>query len=122
MRLSAHLERIGPPPVPGGQGRGPRGALIRAVDASGLRGRGGSGFPTARKMSAVAEGGRRPVVVANGTEGEPASTKDKLLLQSAPHLVLDGAVLAAEAVGARRAIICVEEAARRTWLSVEAAI
>jgi NADH:ubiquinone oxidoreductase subunit F (NADH-binding) len=73
-------------------------------------------------MSSVAEGGRRPVVVANGTEGEPASTKDKLLLQSAPHLVLDGVVLAAEAVGARRAIICVEEAARRAWLSVEAAI
>jgi NADH:ubiquinone oxidoreductase subunit F (NADH-binding) len=73
-------------------------------------------------MSAVAEGGRRPVVVANGTEGEPASTKDKLLLQSAPHLVLDGVVLAAEAVGARRAIVCVEEAARRARLSVEAAI
>ena len=121
-RLSAHLERIGPPPFRGDQGRGPREALIRAVDDGGLRGRGGSGFPTARKMSAVAEGGRRPVVVANGTEGEPASTKDKLLLQSAPHLVLDGVVLAAEAVGARRAIICVEEAARRAWLSVEAAI
>jgi NADH:ubiquinone oxidoreductase subunit F (NADH-binding) len=73
-------------------------------------------------MSAVAERGRRPVVVANGTEGEPASAKDKLLLQSAPHLVLDGALLAAEAVGARRAIICVEEVARRAWLSVEAAI
>jgi NADH:ubiquinone oxidoreductase subunit F (NADH-binding) len=73
-------------------------------------------------MSAVAQGGRRPVVVANGTEGEPASAKDKLLLQSAPHLVLDGMVLAAEAVGARRAIICVEETARRAWLSVEAAI
>ena len=62
------------------------------------------------------------MVVANGTEGEPVSSKDKLLLQSAPHLVLDGVVLAAEAVGARRAIICVEEAARRARLSVEAAI
>src|SRR5438105_11439899 len=102
------MERIGPPPVRGDQRRGPREALIRAVDAGGLRGRGGSGFPTARKISAVAQSGRRPVVVANGTEGEPASAKDKLLLQSAPHLVLDGVVLAAEAVGARRAIICVE--------------
>ncbi len=102
--------------------RGPREALIRAVDAGGLRGRGGSGFPTARKLRAVADGARRPVVVANGTEGEPASTKDKLLLQSAPHLVLDGVMLAAEAVGARRAIVCVEQAARRAVLSVEAAI
>jgi NADH:ubiquinone oxidoreductase subunit F (NADH-binding) len=73
-------------------------------------------------MSAVAAGGRRPVVVANGTEGEPVSTKDKLLLRSVPHLVLDGVILAAEAVGARQAIICVEEAARQAWLSVEAAI
>ena len=63
----------------------------------------------ARKLRAVADGARRPVVVANGTEGEPASTKDKLLLQSAPHLVLDGVMLAAEAVGARRAIVCVEQ-------------
>jgi NADH:ubiquinone oxidoreductase subunit F (NADH-binding) len=73
-------------------------------------------------MRAVAEGGRRPVVVANGTEGEPASAKDKLLLQSDPHLVLDGVALAAEAVGARRAIVCVEQAARRALLSVETAI
>jgi NADH:ubiquinone oxidoreductase subunit F (NADH-binding) len=73
-------------------------------------------------MRAVADAGRRPVVVANGTEGEPVSTKDKLLLQSAPHLVLDGMALAAEAVGAKRAIICVEEAATRARLSVEAAV
>jgi NADH:ubiquinone oxidoreductase subunit F (NADH-binding) len=76
----------------------------------------------ARKMRAVAEGGRRPVVVANGTEGEPVSAKDKLLLQSTPHLVLDGVALAAEAVGAGRAIICVEQAARQALLSVEAAV
>ncbi|HEX6476545.1 MAG TPA: hypothetical protein VF005_04675, partial [Acidimicrobiales bacterium] len=81
-RLSGHMERVGPPPFRRDQTRGPREALIRAVEASGLRGRGGSGFPTERKMSAVAQGGRRPVVVANGTEGEPASAKDKLLLQS----------------------------------------
>jgi len=76
----------------------------------------------ARKLRAVADGARRPVVVANGTEGEPASTKDKLLLQSAPHLVLDGVMLAAEAVGAGRAIVCVEQAARRAVLSMEAAV
>jgi NADH:ubiquinone oxidoreductase subunit F (NADH-binding) len=52
------------------------------------------------------------VVVANGTEGEPASAKDKILLARSPHLVLDGAVLAAELVGAGQAVIVVHHAAR----------
>ena len=80
-------------------------ALIDLVAQSGLRGRGGAGFPAARKMASVAAGHRRPVVVANGAEGEPASAKDKVLLAQAPHLVLDGLMVAALAVGAREAIV-----------------
>jgi NADH:ubiquinone oxidoreductase subunit F (NADH-binding) len=57
--------------------------------------------------------GRDPVVVANGTEGEPASAKDKALMARSPHLVLDGAVLAAEMVGAREVMIVVHPAVRR---------
>jgi NADH:ubiquinone oxidoreductase subunit F (NADH-binding) len=82
--------------------------LVEMVEASGLLGRGGAGFPTGRKMRTVAAGAdRRPVVVANGAEGEPASGKDALLLGRAPHLVLDGIQLAARAVGAEEAHLAV---------------
>ncbi|HWG73544.1 MAG TPA: NADH-quinone oxidoreductase subunit E, partial [Acidimicrobiales bacterium] len=80
------------------QMRGGGAALIREVERAGLRGRGGAGFPTATKLRAVARG-RRAVVVANGTEGEPASAKAKALLIGSPHLVLDGASIAAETTG-----------------------
>jgi NADH:ubiquinone oxidoreductase subunit F (NADH-binding) len=76
------------------------------VEASGLTGRGGAGFPTGRKMRSVAGRGET-VVVANGAEGEPASAKDRLLLTHLPHLVFDGITLAADAVGATEAYLCV---------------
>jgi NADH:ubiquinone oxidoreductase subunit F (NADH-binding) len=82
-------------------------ALIDLVEAAGLRGRGGAGFPTAIKLRAVAAGRRTPVVVANGCEGEPVSRKDHALLSVAPHLVFDGAQLAAVAVGANSVLLCV---------------
>jgi NADH:ubiquinone oxidoreductase subunit F (NADH-binding) len=82
-------------------------ALIAELERSGLRGRGGAGFPTATKLAAVARG-RKPVVVVNATEGEPASRKDAVLSSLAPHLILDGAVLAAGAVGAAEVHVCVE--------------
>jgi NADH:ubiquinone oxidoreductase subunit F (NADH-binding) len=81
--------------------------LIGLLAAARLRGRGGAGFPTARKLKAVAERRGRPVVVANGAEGEPVSKKDHALLTTAPHLVLDGVSLAADALGARTAVIAV---------------
>jgi NADH:ubiquinone oxidoreductase subunit F (NADH-binding) len=82
--------------------------LIAEVGRAGLRGRGGAGFPTATKLEAVAAG-RRPVVVVNGTEGEPMSAKDRILLHHVPHLVLDGAQAAARAVGARDILVCASE-------------
>ena len=81
------------------------------MDRAGLTGRGGAGFPTARKLAAVAAG-HAPVVVANGTEGEPASAKDRVLMARSPQLVLDGAVLAAEITGASEAVIVVHRDVR----------
>src|ERR1022692_3499056 len=116
-RLAEHCARYGPA-RPAGLDRRRRQALIEEVERSGLTGRGGAGFPTARKLAAVAAQ-HSPVVVANGTEGEPASAKDKVLLARSPHLVLDGAVLAAEMVGAGQAVIVVHHSVREI---VDAAI
>ena len=99
-----HLRHFGSLPLQGR--RGPSTQLIELVEAAGLQGRGGAGFPTARKLRAVA-GRRRPVVLANGAEGEPISVKDEVLLAHVPHLVLDGAALAASAVGADDVTIAV---------------
>jgi len=111
--LREHLDRFGPLPVGVD--------VAAAADAAGLRGRGGAAFPTAVKLAAVARR-RRPIVVANGTEGEPLSAKDKTLLVTAPHLVLDGVVLAAEAVGALEAVVCVERSAPRVVAALDAAL
>ncbi|HUO49510.1 MAG TPA: NADH-ubiquinone oxidoreductase-F iron-sulfur binding region domain-containing protein, partial [Acidimicrobiales bacterium] len=81
--------------------------LLSMVEASGLLGRGGAGFPVGRKLRTVADANRTPIVVVNAMEGEPATAKDRSLLLLVPHLVLDGAVLAAEAVGARQVVVCV---------------
>jgi NADH:ubiquinone oxidoreductase subunit F (NADH-binding) len=100
VTLAAHIDRYGPLPLE------LRPAELRdRVAESGLRGRGGAGFPTATKLESVLDRRARPIVVANGTEGEPPSGKDKALLAYAPHLVLDGAVLAARAVGAKKVIV-----------------
>ncbi len=109
-RLAEHQARYGPPPS-SGLGWRHRQALIEEVERSGLTGRGGAGFPTATKLAAVAAQ-HSPVVIANGTEGEPASAKDKVLLARSPHLVLDGAVLAAELVGASQAVLVVHHSVR----------
>jgi NADH:ubiquinone oxidoreductase subunit F (NADH-binding) len=91
---NGHLSAFGPLP----DLRDAR-AIRRLIADAGLTGRGGAGFPTARKWDAVASG-TRPIVIGNAAEGEPASHKDRTLLTAAPHLVLDGLALAGRAVGA----------------------
>ena len=116
MSLAAHTRVHGPlPQVPAHQ-------LIEEVERSGLRGRGGADFPTARKLRAVAERRRVGPVIVNGSETEPASAKDRLLLARLPHLVLDGAVLAAGAVGARQVIVKVGANATDAVSALEGAV
>lgn len=95
--MANHIHRFGPRPVLSA------GSLARLVDDAGLTGRGGAGFPTSRKMQSVL--GPDAVVIGNGAEGEPLSHKDAWLLQSAPHLVLDGLALAADDITAREAYL-----------------
>ncbi len=115
-QLAAHIKRLGPRP------RGNTG-LIEVLKQSGLRGRGGAWFPTWRKWAAVAKTSQgRSVVVVNGSEGEPLSAKDRVLLQTRPHLVLDGAALAAESLGATEVVLYLSRSSRETDEVVSAAL
>jgi NADH:ubiquinone oxidoreductase subunit F (NADH-binding) len=116
MTLADHERVHGPVPRPSAT------ELIEAIERSGLRGRGGADFPTARKLQAVAARRGRATLVVNGSETEPASGKDALLLSRLPHLVLDGAVLAARAIGAREAIVKVAERAVSSQRALEGAL
>ncbi|MGO9792477.1 MAG: NADH-ubiquinone oxidoreductase-F iron-sulfur binding region domain-containing protein [Solirubrobacteraceae bacterium] len=117
--LDAHVRLHGPLPA---LARRSHEQLLDELERAGLRGHGGASFPTAKKMRSVA--GRRgsKVVVVNGTEGEPASKKDRALLRQAPHLVLDGACLAARAVGADNVFVAFCEHDSRSSASLSAAL
>ena len=104
-RYTEHLARLGALPRSTA-----RHGLVDTLEASGLLGRGGAGFPVGRKWRAMADRSHgRAVLVANGAEGEPASYKDRVLMASRPHLVVDGAILAADAVGADEIVFYVGE-------------
>jgi len=86
-------------------------AVIDEIGRSGLRGRGGAGFPTGEKWRSIrVTGAGARFAVCNGAEGEPATFKDRSLLRTNPYQVLEGLAIAAYAVGAERAYICVKEA------------
>lgn len=102
-------------------GAGSRTAPVTALEAAGLRGMGGAGFPTARKWSLVAaEPSPHKVVVCNADESEPGTFKDRELLHDLPHLVLEGMAIAAYCVGASRGIVFIrhEYGAERSRLEM----
>jgi NADH:ubiquinone oxidoreductase subunit F (NADH-binding) len=117
--LAHHLDVHGP--LPELRHRAPR-SIIELLEQAGLRGRGGAAFPVARKLGAVASRGGPRIVLANGSEGEPASKKDRVLLRELPHLVLDGVAVAARAVGADEAIVAVCESDGRGARGIEQAL
>ncbi len=100
---------------------GPRGAIAE-VAAAGLRGRGGSGFPTADKWRACVDAGGDPIVVANGYDADPGSATDRTLLELDPWAVVEGTLIAAFAVGATEAVIVVRSDATAAADAVRAAV
>jgi NADH:ubiquinone oxidoreductase subunit F (NADH-binding) len=80
--------------------------VIKEVSDARLRGRGGAGFPTGKKWSFTRECAEEPhYLVMNGGEDEPGSKKDRVLMENLPHLVIEGVILAAYAIGASKAYL-----------------
>jgi len=103
MTLESHLRVHGPLPAATPE------VLASEIERAGLRGRGGGGFPLARKLAAVKRARGRPTVIVNGCEGEPLSAKDGLLLGLLAHLVIDGALCLARVIGSSEILIAVDE-------------
>jgi NADH:ubiquinone oxidoreductase subunit F (NADH-binding) len=87
-------------------------AVLAEVEASGLRGRGGAGFPTGTKWRTVLENlpaGATPTVVVNAAEGEPGTFKDRAIIRANPFRVVEGALIAARTMGSSRLVVAVKE-------------
>src|ERR1700722_16564260 len=105
--LKGHLDAHGPLNVALYRDNSWQQSLVTSVESSGLAGRGGGAFPSSIKLELARRGGTGGTVVVNAMESEPASDKDKLLLTSAPHLVLDGAQYLAALCRADRIVVCI---------------
>ena len=123
MSYDRHVATHGQRPSGAGRsGTGLPSPLVAELTRAGLRGRGGAAFPLATKIDAVARAKGRPVVVVNGTEGEPMSVKDRMLLESLPHLVLDGAFCLAETLNTTDLVIAVDEGFHEALDAIQAAL
>jgi len=107
----AAAERLGPA------------ATIEMIAASGLRGRGGGGFPTGRKWAGIAEQDTaRRYLVCNGAEGEPGTFKDRALMRANPYQIVEGVIIAAAAIGAEEAFICLKASFEREIAAITRAV
>lgn len=80
-------------------------AIIEEVKASGLRGRGGAGFPTGTKWSFLPANGEPRYLLCNADEGEPGTFKDRLMMERAPHQLIEGMLISAFAIGSKKSYI-----------------
>ena len=80
-------------------------AIVAQIDASGLRGRGGAGFPAGRKSSFLPKGDMDKYLICNADESEPGTFKDRELMQKCPHMLIEGILIAARGAGISRAFI-----------------
>ncbi len=80
-------------------------AIIEEVKASGLRGRGGAGFPTGTKWSFLPANGEPRYLLCNADEGEPGTFKDRLMMERAPHQLIEGMIISAFAIGSKKSYI-----------------
>jgi len=117
--LAAHRVAYGPRPVRLGAAAD---ALVDDLERVSLTGRGGGHFPTAAKWRSILRAGAGGTVVVNGAEGEPGCAKDAVLLQTRPHLVLDGLVSAIEATGAADGVVWLHDGAWATARAVSRAL
>ncbi len=85
--------------------RGPQDGIIQELKTSGLRGRGGAGFPLGMKASFIPEGPMDKYLVCNADESEPGTFKDRELMQKCPHRLIEGMIIASYAVTANRGFI-----------------
>jgi NADH-quinone oxidoreductase subunit F len=83
--------------------------VIETLIASGLRGKGGAGFPTGQKVKFIPRQAPVKYVVVNGDEGEPCTFKDRKLMEGCPHLLFEGVIIAALTIGARKAYVYVRK-------------
>src|SRR5271166_6054964 len=87
--------------------------VLNLAEASGLRGRGGAGFPTGKKWSFLPKDQSVRYLVCNCDEAEPGTFKDRMLLEEAPHLVLEGMLIGAYAIASHHAFIYIRGEFRR---------
>ena len=115
--LVEHLKRLGP----SDRWLSPS-ALRAVVRDSGLRGRGGGGFPLARKLETALLAPGEPILIVNASESEPASRKDATLCLHRPHLVLDGAAMAAAIIGSTEVVIYMHQGSTDVYAALQRAL
>jgi NADH:ubiquinone oxidoreductase subunit F (NADH-binding) len=93
--------------------------ILMEIDRSGLRGRGGAGFPTGKKWNAVArENSSEKFVIANADEGDPGAYVDRFLLENDPHRLLEAMAIAGYAVGAKRGYIYLRKEYPKAYMAL----